>query len=94
MHWPEIREAYPEQWLVVEALEAHSTPDSRRHLDKIAVVEKFPDGSAAMKGCRQLYRKYPTREFYFVHTSRDELEIRERSWLGPSLYDRNASASG
>ncbi len=50
MHWPEIREAYPERWLVVEALEAHSTPDSRRHPDKIA-VEKFSDGSSLVPRC-------------------------------------------
>lgn len=82
MLWSEVRTTYPNQWLVVEALEAHTTQDSRRRLDRIAVVEKCPDGSAAMKGCRQLYRDYPTREFYFVHTSRDDLEIRERNWHG------------
>jgi hypothetical protein len=82
MLWPEIRESYPEQWLVVEALEAHTSPDDQRHLDRIAVVEKYPDGSSAMRGCRQLYRSYPSREFYFVHTSREKLEIKERRWLG------------
>jgi hypothetical protein len=35
-----------------------------------------------MRGCRQLYRSYPSREFYFVHTSREKLEIKERRWLG------------
>ncbi len=82
MLWSEIRETYPEQWLVVEALEAYTTPDKRRHLDRMAVVEKCSDGSSAMKGCRQLYQKYPSREFYFVHTSRADLDIRERRWLG------------
>jgi hypothetical protein len=82
MLWPDIRQTYPDQWLVVEALEAHSTPDQHRHLDHMAVVEKYADGSSAMKGCRNLYKSYPSREFYFVHTSRDELEIRERRWLG------------
>ncbi len=24
MNWPQVRQAYPEQWLVIEALEAHS----------------------------------------------------------------------
>ncbi len=82
MLWTDVRQAYPDQWLVVEALEAHSTSDHHRFLDRMAVVEKFPDGSSAMKGCRKLYKTYPSREFYFVHTSRDELEIRERHWLG------------
>lgn len=82
MLWSEIRTAYPDQWLIIEALEAHTTPDNHRHLDRMAVVEKCADGSHAMKGCRQLYKRFPDREFYFVHTSRDGLEIRERRWLG------------
>ncbi len=91
MLWTDIRQAYPDQWLVVEALEAHSTPDHHRQLDRMAVVEKYPDGSSAMKGCRKLYKTYPSREFYFVHTSRGELEIRERRWLG-IRGDHEASA--
>ncbi len=82
MLWNEIREAYPDQWLIVEALKAHTTLDRHRHLDRMAVVEKCSDGSLTMKGCRRLYRKFPDRELYFVHTSRDELEIRERQWPG------------
>ena len=82
MLWTEIREAYPDQWLIIEALEAHTTPDHHRRLDRMAVVEKCSDGSRAMKGCRHLYQEFPDREFYFVHTSRGEIEIRERRWLG------------
>jgi hypothetical protein len=82
MHWPEIRVTYPNQWLIVEALEAHTTPDSRRHLDRLAVVEQCRDGSDAMKSYRSLHGRYPQRELYFVHTSREELEIEERQWLG------------
>lgn len=26
MIWSEIRKAYPHQWLIIEALEAHTTP--------------------------------------------------------------------
>lgn len=82
MRWPEIRKAYPNQWLIVEALEAHTTPDSRRHLDKLAVIECCLDGSAAMQGYRRLHKQFSGREFYFVHTSRKELDIREQQWLG------------
>jgi hypothetical protein len=31
---------------------------------------------------RRLHQQYPSREFYFVHTSREELDIREQQWLG------------
>lgn len=51
-------------------------------LDGLAVIDTCADGSAAMQRYRELYRQYPLREFYFVHTDRDELEIYERRWLG------------
>lgn len=82
MLWSEIRNVYPDQWLVVEALEAHTTPDSQRQLDRLAVVETCPDGVTAMRRYRRLHQQYPLREFYFVHTSQEELDIREREWLG------------
>ena len=82
MQWSEIRKAYPNQWLVVEALQAHTTPDNRRLLDKIAVVEHCNDGGTAMDSYRRIHQQYPAREFYFVHTSREELDIREQQWLG------------
>jgi hypothetical protein len=83
MQWPEIRKAYPDQWLIIEALEAHTTPDNRRQLDKIAVIEHCPDGSAAMESYRRLHQQYSGREFYFVHTSREQLDIREQLCLIP-----------
>ena len=82
MQWPEIRKAYPDQWLIVEALEAHTTPDRQRVLDRLAVVELCPDGSAAFQCYRRLHQQYPQREFYFLHTSRETLDIRESRWVG------------
>ena len=82
MLWSEIRKAYPNQWLVVEALEAHTTPNSQRELEKIAVIETCSDGMTAMKRYRHLHAQFPEREFYFVNTSRAELDIRERQWVG------------
>ncbi len=80
MRWQEVREQSPDQWLVVEALKAH-TEGQQRCLDRVAVVERCPDGSAALQWYRQLHQEYPLREFYFVHTSRETLDIRERQWL-------------
>jgi hypothetical protein len=82
MQWSEIRQAYPDRWLIVEALEAHTTPDRQRHLDCLAIVETCPDGAIALQRYRSLHQQYPLREFYFIHTSREELDIREREWLG------------
>lgn len=82
MIWQEVRQRYPAQWLVIEALEAHTTADNQRRLDRIAVIDMCADGQAAMQTYRRLHQQFPHREFYFVHTSRDELNIQERRWIG------------
>src|SRR5262245_44797237 len=106
MLWAEIRQAYPNQWLIIEALEAHTAPDKQRHLDCLAVIDTCPDGSAALQRYRHLHQQYPLREFYFVHTIRVELDIRERAWVGvrtshavhtarqPSLHNGHRHLSG
>ena len=81
MRWADVRAAYPEQWLVIEALDAHSAND-RRIVDRIAVTDVCSDGRTAMKRYGELRRQHPQREFCFVHTSNVELEIEERIWLG------------
>ena len=82
MHWTDIRKTYPNQWLVIEALQAHSDKEHRRLLDTIAVMEVCLDGDAAMKRYRKFHQEHPEREYYFVHTSREQLDILERQWLG------------
>jgi len=82
MLWSEIRNAYPNQWLIVEALEAHTTEKQQRRLDRLAVIETCADGHSAMSRYRELHQEYPQREYYFVHTSREEIEIQERQWHG------------
>src|SRR5678815_837100 len=81
MRWSEVRVAHPDQWLVIEALEAH-TSGNRRILDRIAVIEVCSDGRATMKRYRELHRMYPGREICFAHTGMVELDIEERPWLG------------
>lgn len=81
MIWSEVRAAYPDQWLVVEALAAHSE-GGRRVFDRIAVVEVCDDGRATMKRYGQLRAQHPQRELGFAHTSNDALEIEERRWMG------------
>ena len=82
MLWSEIKKAYPNQWLIIEALEAHTTQTHQRKLERLAVIETCSDGSAAINRYRELHQEYPGREFYFVHTSRGDIEITERHWHG------------
>jgi hypothetical protein len=81
MEWQEIRKHYPDQWLLVEAIKAHSEA-SKRVLENLSVVNTFHDSVTAMQGYIQLHRKYPEREFYVFHTNRETLDITERKWLG------------
>lgn len=81
MLWEEIRKAYPDQWLVIEALEAHTTPDHQRHLVRLAVIASCEDGKEALTRYRKYHQDYPQREFYYVHTRRKVLDIREQYYL-------------
>ncbi len=81
MQWPEIRAHYPQQWLLIEAIKAHSEAN-RRILDQLAVIGTYPDSIIAMKGYTQLHREAPQRELYVFHTDREKLDIIERRWIG------------
>ena len=81
MQWQEVRKQHPKQWLLLEAIKAHSE-ESTRILDQLAIVSTFPDSVAAMKRYAQLHRETPQRELYVFHTSRKTLDITERRWLG------------
>lgn len=81
MKWPEIRQQYPRQWLLVEAIKAHSVAD-KRILEQLAVIGTFPDSVTAMNHYAQLHRDAPQRELYVFHTSRETLDVGERRWLG------------
>lgn len=81
MKWLEIRHHYPQQWLLVEAIKAHSEA-GQRVLEELAVVDTFPDSVVAMQRYAELHRAAPERELYVLHTDREKLDIHERQWLG------------
>jgi hypothetical protein len=81
MQWTEIREHFPHQWLLIEAVEAHSAED-QRILDDIAIIQTFSDSVTAMARYQELHHRNPLLEMYVVHTDRELLEIGEIRWLG------------
>lgn len=81
MQWQEIREHYPDQWLLIEAIKAHSEK-GRRILEDLAVVDVFEDSAVALKSYAKLHREAPQRELYVFDTDREKLEVTERRWLG------------
>jgi hypothetical protein len=82
MQWSEIRERYPRQWLLVEAVEAHSE-DRQRILDDIEVLQTFQDSLAAMNSYKKVHLRNPQREMYVLHTDRQQLDIGEIYLLSP-----------
>ncbi|KJS14883.1 MAG: hypothetical protein VR69_15485 [Peptococcaceae bacterium BRH_c4b] len=82
MLWVEVKRAYPNQWVIIEAIEAHTEGD-KRIIAQMTVVDNFQeDNNKALLQYLQLHRKHRERELYVVHTSRPELDIIEQKWIG------------
>lgn len=81
MQWQDIRQHYPQQWLLLEATQAH-TEANKRILDHLVVLDTFPDSVMAMKRYAQIHHDAPDREYYVFHTGRERLDITERAWIG------------
>lgn len=81
MIWDEIRNLYPNKWMLVEATVAHSE-DHNRILDELEVIDEFKDSPTALQRYKEEHHKYPMREFFVLHTSREILKIEERRWVG------------
>lgn len=81
MNWQQSRRHYPGQWLLIEALQAHTQAD-RRIVEDVAVVGIYDDSPTALDAYKRLHRTAPERELYVAHADRDDLDIVERRWLG------------
>ena len=79
--WDQVRQEYPDQFVVFEALRSHSK-ESKRIVDAISVIDAFTDGEKAMKQYLKLHREDRKKELYVVHTDKEQLDITERKWLG------------
>jgi hypothetical protein len=80
MKWEEVRLHYPHQWLLVEALKAHSDA-GKRVLDHVVVINSFADSAAALQDYAQLHHKAPERELYVFHTDQEQIDLTERKEL-------------
>lgn len=82
MIWDDLKKTTPLQWVIIEAVEAHTEGD-KRIIDNIQLVEMFgEDNNAALRQYVQLHKVHPEKEYYVVHTSRPELNVKERNWTG------------
>jgi len=81
MKWKEIRNQYPHQWLLLEAMDAH-TESNRRIVEQFSVLNSYINSHQAMESYSQIHHESPDRELYVLNTEKDKVEILERQWLG------------
>lgn len=92
MNWQTVREHYPKQWLLIEAIKARSE-GGKRILEQISVIHVCSDSRTAMNEYKKLKKEAPAREMFVLHTSNPEIEITERQWFGIRGYNGDALAA-
>lgn len=81
MKWQEIRNQYPNQWVLVEALKANSQ-NNKRKIQDMAVISEYDNSTKAWKGYKTLHLSNPSRELYIFHTSNEKIEVTEERFTG------------
>jgi hypothetical protein len=82
MTWEEARRKLPHMWLVVEATEAY-TDKSQRIITQLNVAAICGDDpNETMRQFSALSRQNKDREYYPVHTDREQLDIRVQTAFG------------
>ena len=75
MNWQELRQNYPSNWLVVEAIDAF-TENNQRIIPNLRFIAAFgSDWQAAWDHYKSLHRADKDREYYVLHTDRESLDI-------------------
>ena len=77
MTWQEIRAAHPDQWILIEAIAAHTEGD-RRVLDDVRAIAEFEDSGTGWHEYGRLHGLEPFRELYVPLAP----ELRRRLLIG------------
>lgn len=81
MKWNEARKAYPNKWLLFEAIESRSE-NGKRIVEELSVINIYDEGKEALKEYAEKHKKDKSREMYVYNTKNKELSIEERNWIG------------
>lgn len=73
MLWTEVRDLFPDQFVLLEELKSHYE-DSKLHIEEVAVIKPIQDAQEAMK---ELFAAKNERFVY--HTSNENIVIEVRS---------------
>jgi hypothetical protein len=77
MRWTEVQERFPNEWVVLEVIKAHSR-DGHRYIEEVVVIDRYEKSDKAMCRYDELRKEQPNREYCFFHTLRPNLIARER----------------
>lgn len=66
MRWEEVREQFPNEWVVCEALQSRSE-DGYYFIDEVAVIDRFDDSKVAMKRYYELHRELVVKSFLLLN---------------------------
>jgi hypothetical protein len=75
MNWQEIRQQYPHRWLVLEGFGAYAD-GANWVVPRLEVIAGFDDDwKAAWEHYKALHQAEKFRDYYVLHTDREELDI-------------------
>lgn len=81
MKWSNVRNIYPNRWVLVEALATHSN-NHQRTIEEMSVVSEYDDPKDAWASYKKLHLSEPTRELYIFHTGNEYIEVIEQPFTG------------
>lgn len=73
MKWTEVRNTYPNKWIVFDSLTQHEE-GNKLVVEDLAIIEVFDDPNNAWKYYRELHRKDKSRELSLGDTRKENLE--------------------
>ena len=81
MKWQEVRQQYPETWVIIEALQAHDQKN-KKIIDDMSVLNQFQNIMDAIKQYKSLHKNNPQRDILVANTENQELDIKTQHWFG------------
>lgn len=78
MKWQDVRELFPDKWVLIEAIEAYTTEDRKRIVEQLSIISAATDFFEVMAMYKQINKHAPQRELFVVHTQNEEVEITVR----------------
>lgn len=73
--WEQIRQKYPNSWVLVEAIDAR-TEQGKRVFQHMDLLDSFGGDFKSMWDCYKVFReRHPDREYVFYHTRNAVIDI-------------------